>query len=147
MDEVCTKMHELMSGYLDGELDEDDTERIKGHLESCAHCRQELNEMTLVVSAADTLSVEVPSEEEWDGFLDNVYNRVERKTGLFLVILGVFIGVSMMVYLFFLTDMLSNPVKRVIELIFVGLALLFSSVMRQRVHHKKTDRYSRDVHR
>ena len=38
MDEVCTKMHELMSGYLDGELDEDDTERIKGHLESCADC-------------------------------------------------------------------------------------------------------------
>lgn len=147
MDEVCAKMHELMSGYLDGELDEDDTERIKGHLESCADCRREFNEMTLVVSAAEELSVEVPPDEVWDEFLDNVYNRVERKTGWFLVILGVFIGVTLSIYLLFFSDILATEVRITIELIFVGLALLFSNVMRQRLHHRKTDRYSRDVHR
>ena len=42
---------------------------------------------------------------------------------------------------------MSLQVKFMIEVFLVGLALLFSSVMRQRSLHKKTDRYSRDVHK
>ena len=94
MNDACGTMQELMSGYLDDELDDEDMKRMKGHLESCVACRQELNEMTLVVSAADTLSVEVPSEEEWDGFLDGVYNRIERKTAWFLIVLAIVMAVG-----------------------------------------------------
>ena len=103
--------------------------------------------MTLVVSAADTLSVEVPSEEEWDGFLDNVYNRVERKSGLFLVILALVMALGWAIYFLILTPIVSPQIKLLIEVFLLGLALLFSSVMRQRSQHKKTDRYSRDIHR
>jgi predicted anti-sigma-YlaC factor YlaD len=147
MNDACETMQELMSGYLDDELDDEDIKRMKGHLESCAACRQELNEMTLVVSAADTLSVEVPSEEEWDGFLDGVYNRIERKTAWFLIVLAIVMAVGWAVHVFILTPIVSLQVKIMIEVFLVGLALLFSSVMRQRSLQKKTDRYSRDVHK
>ncbi len=147
MDEHCTKMHDLMSGYLDDELDDADTERLEGHLETCADCRREFEEMTLIVSGASTLSVEDPPEEVWDEFLENVYNRIERRTGWYLVILGALMVIGWTVYFLVLTDILSAIAKIIVVLILVGLALLFSSVMRQRLHHRKTDRYSRDVHR
>ena len=147
MDDACAAMHELMSGYLDDELDDADTARFEEHLKFCAECRQELNEMTEVISAASGLSVEAPPEEVWDEFLDKVYNRIERKTGWYLFILGAVMAVGWAVYFLFLTDILPFNAKLTVVVILVGLALLFFSVMRQRLHHRKTDRYSRDVHR
>lgn len=147
MDDTCATMHECMSGYLDDELDESDTARFEKHLKSCASCRAELNEMTQVVSAASGLCVEEPPEEVWDEFLDQVYNRIERKTGWYVLILGVVMALGWGVYFLFVTDTVPLHTKVLIQCILLGLTLLFSSVLRQRLHQRKTDRYSRDVHR
>ena len=147
MDNECATMHEMMSGYLDDELDDAETKRFDEHIKSCAECRRELTEMTEVISVTSELGIEEPEEEVWDEFLGNVYHRLERKTGWYLVVIAVVLAASMGIYFLFLTDILPFKVKMVIEMFFIGLALLFSSVMRQRTRHRKTDRYSRDVHR
>jgi predicted anti-sigma-YlaC factor YlaD len=147
MEKGCGTMQELMSGYLDDELDNADAERLETHLKSCEQCRAALNEMTSVVSTASGLTIDEPPDEVWDEFLDGVYNRIERRTGWYLFILGAVFAAVLGVYFLFHTHLLSIGAKFTVEIILVGLALLFSSVMRQRRHHRKTDRYSRDIHR
>jgi predicted anti-sigma-YlaC factor YlaD len=146
MDTPCEKTHDLMSGYLDEELDEVDTEGMEVHLAQCETCRAEFEEMTLLISASDTLSVELPPEEVWDEFLQNVYNRTERQTGWIAFIIGTTILLAWGIFEMFITDWAEPVVKFFTALALIGITILFISVLRQRLVNRKTDRYSSDIH-
>ena len=119
---------------------------MRAHLDGCAACRQELEDMTTLVSASSELGVEQPPEEVWDDFLGNVYARMERRLAWLLVWLGCAGLVGIGLYTMVITEWESPIAKLATEIILVGLAVLFVSVAGQRWVIKKTDRYSRDVH-
>ena len=88
MKEDCTDIQELLSGFLDGELDEAQQSRVDSHLSECPACRDELEKMKLLVAVTSSIRIEDPPEEVWDTFLDNVYNNLERRTGWLIAIAG-----------------------------------------------------------
>lgn len=83
----------------------------------------------------------------WETFLDNVYNRVERRTGWVILILGSLIPALIGIYAFIVQPWTSTLQKILIAAPTIGLSILFISVLRQRLYVAKTDRYSRDVKR
>lgn len=147
MDNPCDKTRDLMSGYLDSELDDDDTECMEAHLAECETCRTEFEDMTFLVSASDSLSVELPSEEVWDEFLQNVYNRTERQTGWIAFIIGTFVLLAWGIYEMAITEWAEPIVKLSTALACIGVTVLFLSVLRERLSNRKLDRYSSNVHR
>ena len=42
----CEELKPMITGYLDGELSQQQRERLKNHLLSCESCRRELAELT-----------------------------------------------------------------------------------------------------
>ena len=63
MNEACEEYHILISGCLDGELDESARLKLEEHTQGCAACRRELDAMKcLVVGTSAALSF-----EEWTG--------------------------------------------------------------------------------
>ena len=143
----CDEIQAKLSGYLDGELDADESARIAAHLKDCPECAREYESMRQVVDAASALHVAEPPEEVWDTFLDNVYNRLERKTGWLIFTLGMALLSGLAVYEFVVLEWASTPVKIVCSIPLLGLGILFINVIRQRRLVAKTDRYSRDVRR
>lgn len=85
--------------------------------------------------------------EVWDGFLDGVYNRLERKTGWIIFILGMIALCAYGIVLFYMEDEISLLAKALITVPVVGGIVLFLSVLRQRIRVAKTDRYSKEVQR
>lgn len=146
-DETREEMRLLMSGYVDGELEPDELARFKSYLESDAELRRELEEMGEFVNAASSLAPEALPDEVWDTFLDDVYNRIERRTGWSVLILGLVCLLAIGLYWFVVAPWGTPTVKFVTALPVVGLLVLFGSVSRQRLFMRKTDRYSRDVKR
>ncbi|MFP6581457.1 MAG: zf-HC2 domain-containing protein [Candidatus Hydrogenedentota bacterium] len=146
MSETCDEIRDLMSGYLDDELSDAQTQIMQAHLDGCAVCRQELDEMTQLVAASSELGFELPPEEVWDDFLGQVYARMERRFGWLLIWLGCagLIGVGL--YTMLITQWESSIAKIATEIVLVGLAVVFASVARQRWVIRKTDRYSNDIH-
>jgi anti-sigma factor RsiW len=140
-------MRSLISGYLDGELDVEDRERVERYAEEHPEYRREIDEMRETVAVADALEPAPVPDEIWDTFLDGVYNRVERRVGWILTATG--LAAVLLVVLYFVVVLPWAPaaVKLAVELLLVGLAVLFVSVLRQRWFMMKTDRYSRDVKR
>lgn len=102
--------------------------------------------MKRLVAAANQGIVPLPDDAAWDGFLDGVYNRVERRTGWVLVVTGL---AALVIYgLFLFLAVPGNPlVKLAVSVPVLGLVVLFISVLRQRLQAAKTDRYSREVQR
>ena len=137
----------LMSGFLDGELEEDDRQKLERHLATCEACASEFKKMKRIVDASAGLSVTPPPEEVWDTFMDGVWNRAERGTGWAIFIVGVVILALWGVYAFATEPWGSALVKVLVATPFVGLGIVFISVLRQRMFVAKTDRYSKEVKR
>jgi len=146
MNKECETCQALISGYLDDELDPGERAALEAHIASCPVCRDELEKMRRLVSASSDLRVPPPTDEEMDRFLDGVYNRLERKTGWLIVIIGVVALALWGIYLF-ITEPGRAWVKLMIAAPLVGLAVLFVSVLRQRLAVAKHDRYSKEIRR
>ena len=143
----CNAIQPLMSGYLDGELADDDKVRLERHLASCETCRQEFEKIKRLVNAASQFRVESPPEEVWDTFLDGVYNRIERGTGWVVFVIGAAALSAWGIYLFVTEPWGPAVEKLLIATPIVGLAIVFVSILRERLFVAKTDRYSREVKR
>lgn len=138
----------LISGYLDGELDPADRADLERHLETCPRCRRELDSMRCIFCGTSAaFGADSVPEETWDEFLDNVYNRLERKTGWVVFVFGALALTLFGIYVFVMEPWTSALVKLLLATPVVGLAILFVSVLRQRLETIKTDRYTREIHR
>jgi len=147
MAQECESFQLLMSGYLDGELTPEDRARLEQHLASCGGCRKEFDKMKRLVAAASELRLDEPPEEVWDTFMDGVYNRIERQTGWIFFIMGAAALALFGLYLFLFEPWAPALIKLLIAIPVVGLAVVFISVLRERLFAAKTDRYSKEVQR
>ena len=137
----------LISGYLDGELDEDERAAFEAELERDPELRAALDEMREVVTATDAIEFEAPPDDVWDTFLDSVLSRTERHTGWVLLFLGAVAITAFGLYYVAFTPWAPLPVRAGIGTVGLGGLVLFGSVLRQRIYVRKSDRYSRDVRR
>ncbi len=147
MDETKAEMRTLMSGYLDGELDPEEQARFLRYVEERPDFKRELQEMETLVSAASEMETETLPDDVWDTFLENVYHRLERRTGWTLLILGAASLAGLGVYGFVVAPWASLEMKILAALPLGGLFILFGSVLRERLFMLKTDKYSRNVKR
>lgn len=146
MNNPCEDIQALMSGQLDGELEPDETKRLEKHLASCTECQAEFEKMKQLVAATSKLRFAEPPDDVWDHFLEGVYNRLERKMGWLVFIIGAVVLAAFGIYAFVTEPWGSAFVKVIIAAPIVGLAIVFVSVLRHRLHVAKNDRYSKEVH-
>jgi anti-sigma factor RsiW len=140
-------MRAMISGYLDGELDPGERARFDAYAASHPEFRRELEEMRALMAAAAHIQPPPVPDEEWDRFLDRVYNRLERRVGWILTMVGAAGLAVLAMYFVVVIPWAPAPVKWFVEFLLAGLGILFVSVLRQRLVMRKTDRYSRDVKR
>lgn len=57
MDERCTDVEPLLSAWLDGELDEQETDQVTAHLAGCEACAGELDGLSVVAAMLGNLPV------------------------------------------------------------------------------------------
>jgi anti-sigma factor RsiW len=145
MMDTCQDFELLISGLLDNELKGADRARLMAHLETCAACREEFDKMKRLVSAASNLTAPPLPEEVWNAFLEGVYNRLERRTGWTVLIVGLAILVGFGAYQFIVQPWGSVLEKVLVAMPVIGVSILFDSVLRERLAAAQHDRYSREV--
>lgn len=138
----------LISGYLDDELEAAQKSELETHLAECPSCQREVDVMRrLFWGTGSAFAASDVPEEAWDDFLDNVYNRIERGTGWAVFLFGAACLTLFGIYVFVMEPWTSALVKILLATPVAGLAVLFVSVLRERLESIKTDRYTKEVHR
>lgn len=146
MTQPCERYQVMISGYLDGELSPEDRSDLEQHLEGCLVCRREFDTMQrLAVGTTAMFAREAPPEDLWDGFVNGVYNRLERQSGWLVLIVGALLLSAYGAYHFLTDDWANALIKALIAAPVIGFVILFVSVLRQRLRAARTDRYSREV--
>lgn len=138
----------LISGLIDGELPAAEAERLKRAMEASPALREQYESLSrLTVGTAAALAPPPPPPERWERFADEVYNRLERRTGWGIFVLGALALAAYAIVLFFTEPWAGMMTKLLIAAPVAGLGVLFVSVLRERLAALKHDRYSREVHR
>lgn len=133
---------ELLSGYIDGELTQQDQQRVRVHCDSCAECESSLAELQRLRQQIGQASLSGLNEDTWRETMNDTTVKATRGIGWLLLIGGALIGVGVGVY-----EIITNPAtlslveKLIVGGVYGGMLLIFISVLRQRLIERKSDRY------
>ena len=141
----CENIKELMMGYLDDEISNEERKIFEEHLIQCEDCTSELEEYKKLKEVTDTMQLTEPEEKVWNTYWSGIYNRIERGTGWILFSIGVIILLCYGGYKV-VEEIIADPkigvfVKVAIFAIIGGFSILLVSVMRERLYFWKKDRY------
>lgn len=147
---ACQEYRDLMMAFLDGELNEPDQQRFQGHLDQCPACKREFAEFGRLKDMTDGMALAEPEDRIWEDYWGQVYNRAERSLGWILFSLA---AIGLLIYGGFecieniiTSGQVAMALKCILLVLIVGLAILFVSVLRERLFFWKRDRY-RDIRR
>lgn len=131
---------ELLSGRLDGELTQQEDQRVRLHLEDCAACRRTYEELLELREASMTTPFSTPPDSQWDERPRSPGSGLLRGAGWALLIVWLVALAA-----FGLWQWLTHPATLWERfLVFAGasgVVLLFLSVLLDRLRDAKTDRY------
>jgi anti-sigma factor RsiW len=142
----CNRMENDGMRYIDGEMTDDERSAFEEHLASCDDCRRSMEEMQRIERLTGMVRIRDPQDEFWEKYWKRIYRRLERRTAWLMIIVGA-------------ARMAANALwkgisdfgeitfgKIVAVLIGAGFVILLISVIRERCHQYRTDRY-RDIER
>lgn len=131
---------ELLSGYLDGTLVQQDEQRVRLYLEDSAEARTLLNQMKEMREAAMSTSFVKAPDIQWSEKARSPVSRVSR--GLGFILMSVW-GAGLLGFL--LWEIARSPESLLEKLLVFGslsaVGLLLLSVLLDRIKVAKTDPY------
>lgn len=147
---TCQDYKDLMMAYLDNELDDEQKRAFEEHLASCATCAKEMEEFKKLKQLTDDVALLEPEDRIWQQYWSGVYNRIERGFGwvlfsvaaILLIIYGGFKFIEELIK----DETVGLLLKVGLLVLIAGLAILFVSVVRERLYFWRKDRY-KDVRR
>ena len=132
---------ELLSGYIDGELTQQQRQRVDIHCDNCEQCRRDREELKALRERVSNTRLSEFGEDKWRESMNDTGVSTSRGIGWLLLIGGVLALAGIAVYEFLTDPGLELHMKLIIGAVYGGLAILFFSVLRQRLIERKTDKY------
>lgn len=147
---TCHDNKDLMMGYLDDELTDEQQDQFAEHLKGCPECADELEQFRKLKAITDEVTLVEPEDRVWQDYWSGVYNRIERGIGWIIfsvaaILLIIYGGYKL------IEEIVDDPtigmlLKAGLLALILGLAMLFVSALRERVYFWSKDRY-RNVRR
>lgn len=139
----------LMMKYLEGEITKNEKYEFEEHIKTCKKCQEEIEEFRNLKEVMKDMRYKKPSDDIWKTYWTRVYNRIERGLG------WIFTSISAIILISYggfkvVESLIKDPGVALIAKIGIlagiaGLAILFVSVLRERIFISKTDKYSKEV--
>lgn len=132
---------EWLSGFLDGELTQQERQKVSLHCEQCAECTEILEDLKVLRKRMGNAGLSEIGEDKWRENMNDPLVQTTRSLGWLIFIAGLLAVAGIALGAFLFDDGMSLQDKFIISAIYGGLAILFFSVLRQRLIERKTDKY------
>lgn len=132
---------ELLSGYIDGELTQQQRQAVDVHCTDCKSCAEELEELRTLRADIGAASLGQYGEDTWRETMNDSTVHVTRGIGWLLLVGGILACAGIAVIAFLTDPTIELRAKIITGAIYGGMAFLFVSVLRQRLTERKTDKY------
>jgi len=133
----------LVSGYLDGELTQQEAQKVELLIATDAHYAQLYAELSALRGEVQNLSLQQKELEHLEQLFAEPVAKTTRIFGLALVFIAALLLIGTTFYLIFSNPEISLLEKGLVGLLGAGCTALLISVLRQRLISIKTDKYRR----
>ena len=130
-----------LSGYLDGELTQQQRQKVDLHLEQCPQCSKLLVDLQELRGRMHGARLSPMGADQWRENMDEPGVQLSKGIGWVLLIGAVLVLFTIVVFHFLADDSISGFMKFLVSAFYLGWAALFISVLRQRLIERKTDKY------
>jgi len=130
-----------MMGLMDNELTNEESIRLNEHMIRCSSCREEYILLSETSAKLEDMDFKEPDDKIIDKIWKSPYSRFARKAGFIMVILGWLIMTLYSAYEFLFVKETDSIPEFALVIILLGLAILFITVLRDRIKTYKTDPY------
>ncbi len=137
----CEEYKTLMMGQMDKELTEEESVRLNNHMIRCSSCRNEYEQLKRTSSKLEGMDMKAPDEEVVEKTWRSPYSKLTKNFGILLVIAGWLIMMIYGAYEFIVTKEAESIPKYAFVIILVGIAILFITVLRDRIRSYRNDLY------
>ena len=139
----CNDIQILISGYVDGELTQQEGQRVAAHVDSCARCQATFREVAALKGEMAALSWPNADEAMLVRLQADLVARSAGAFGWLLMLLGALILAGLALYGVITSPQVPSLVQIAYALFMFGILGLFFSVLRQRLVTYKNDKYRR----
>ena len=139
----CQHFEELLTGYLDGELTQQESQRVAVHIEQCEDCRKTLRQLQQLQQAVQETQYPNLEQEKLETMMNDLTSKSLQGIAWFALSAGLAMIIAFAVYAFWIDTGMPWYHKLAMSLIWGGGIGLFVSVLRQRLIARKTDKYRR----
>lgn len=137
------QIERLLSAYLDEELTQAEAQRVELHLEECEPCRTALRELRQLQQLTAGIEFRRPPDAALEAIEQRLSVRGTRWSGWALVIIGLAAWIAYGFIVALRHPRWPTVPELLAGLVVIGLALVFVSVLRQRLLERRHDRYRR----
>lgn len=131
----------LLSGYLDGELTQGDSQRVRLHLEHCADCRTMIEQLKTLREATMNAEFQVPEDTQWDERPRGALSRLLHNFG-WLIAGGWVVGLVAYVIWQIATESESIQWEAILGFaLLLAFGLIILSALIDRLKTRKNDPY------
>lgn len=145
--DLCDSLRWDLMRVADGEADADVQRRVDEHLKTCPRCREEYDELLKLKGVTRSMRLQDLPDARWAGYWQDLYRRLERGTGWFLLSVGLILVCCWAVLELFQNFFFDTQVPLVVRLGFgtaaVGVIILLVSILRERLFARKIERYDK----
>ncbi|MGX5175175.1 anti-sigma factor family protein [Aliikangiella sp. IMCC44653] len=132
-----------LSGYIDGELTQQEAQKVALLLDSDSEYQQLYTELKLMRNEVQSLSLQDKELKHLDKLFKEPIVKTSRIFGLALVFISAIAAMLLTLYMIFTHPELGLIEKGLVGLLGSGFMLLLVSVLRQRLLSLKNDKYKR----
>jgi len=141
------KKRELLAGYVDGELSEDERLAFEQELQRDPDLRAELEEFTKLKEVTGMIQYADLPDEVWECYWQSLYRKLERGIGWILFSIGAIVLLSFGLFQVF-KELYIDPqvpvlIKVSVTALGIGLVILLVSFVRERLFAYRRDRYGK----
>jgi anti-sigma factor RsiW len=138
---VCEKINDLLSGYVDNELTQQDSQRVTVHIQTCKQCQATLTELEQLQIAVKESEMPELEQEKIEALLNEPVSMLMQTIGWIAALSGIAIAIVYTLLAFYMATDMSTTEKLTLSLIWGGLIGVFLGVARQQLIARKTDKY------
>lgn len=139
-----------ISGYLDGELDPEERRAFEEEVARNPELAREFEETRAMKEVTDAMQLREFPDKVWERYWEGTYNRLERRVGWILFSIGAMVLLAAGLYeaavALFRDSVEPLWLKLAVGVFCAGAAVLFVSVLRERLFLRRRDPY-REIQR
>ena len=139
--DTCERFKPLLMGLMDNELNQEELAEVNTHLQRCRACREEYDSLVEACAGLKGVSFREPGDEALRELWRSPFSRTTRVGGLVLLIGGYALLAGFGLFSLFTSGTEELVPKLAVAAMTVGVAVLFGSVLRERLKTWKTDPY------